>query len=156
MNCLLIIASICFAEASQVEIDPPNTVGRWATTRVNDASVKVVLSSDNLAAFDPKHMNRACKQNVCLSYHKWCNENPGSTTCTYIVAGIPYWDWLQVTAPTRASILEAESRMSLFAGLGQTGAVIPLSEFTVASKERLPAGCLLGRRDQQCEESEFR
>jgi hypothetical protein len=87
MSCLLIIAGVCLMDAQNIEISEWSSVGRWAAVQVGEATVEVQLSSDNLVQLDPRHMKRACTQEACLSYWKWCESAGEQLTCHYSTDG---------------------------------------------------------------------
>lgn len=151
MSCLLVIASLCFANVQRVEVSEPSSISRWATARVADATVQLLLSSDNLVGeYDPRLMNRACSEAGCVSYHKWCGSKGEQFTCYYSTLGNPISQWLRISAPNQRAYDSAASSLGLIVGTSSN--VVPLVQLNVTSDQRLPPFCRRGGLGPQCPE----
>jgi hypothetical protein len=141
ITCLIVFSSLCLSDARAIEISPPNSIARNATIRVGDATVQVILSQDGLSNFAPALMSRACQDDACLSYHKWCEDTPEAVTCRYTIAGIPYAGWLTLTARNRAAIDEAERFMAILPTPGDATKQVPLTLLSVVATDSRPPFC---------------
>ena len=151
MDCLLIIASLCFADVQSVEVSSPSTISRWATARVQGSEVVVQLSGDSLRGeYDSRRMSRACVENACVSYHRWCESRDEGWTCYYSTEdNADYSRWLRVTSPDAVSYADVERSLGL---LSATGQVVPLAELKTVSVQPFPPFCRRGGRGSQCQD----
>ena len=148
MQCLLLIATLCFSDVERVEVSPPSSMSRWATAHVLSGDVQLLLSSDNpRGELDARLMHRACADGACVTYYKWC-EAGARFTCYFSTGTSEYSEWLRVSAPDNAAYKEIEARLGL---VGRPlNAIIPLSNLNVISASRNPPFCRRGGRGPQC------
>ena len=139
MQCLLTIAFLCFADASEVQISPGGLT-RFATVRSGSAEVTIPLYTDSLVTRDRWRMARACERDVCVAYHKSCRSDEGHLVCSYTLAGRQYANALSIRAPDRAGVAQAESRIALV-GEGRAQWQVPLSLLSVESPDDRPPSC---------------
>lgn len=151
MDCLVVIASLCFSNVQSVEVSRPSTISRWATARVLGSEVLVQLSGDSLRGeYDTSRMSRACIDGSCVTYHRWCESRDEGWTCYYSTEeNANYSRWLRITAPDTFSYATVEKSLGL---IGAAGVVIPLSELNTVSNELYPPFCRRGGRGPQCPE----
>ena len=148
MQCLLTIALLCLTNADSVKVSPFGIAGRVAEVRVGGGSAKVVLSSDDLGDFDPRRMNHACSDQICISYHKSCEQNAHEYACTYTTANLPYARWLRVAAPTKTAFRSVEMQLGILNERGD-GKPVPLNNLDAVSDQPVPF-CRHGGRGPQC------
>jgi hypothetical protein len=148
MQCLIVIASLCFTNVQRLEVPEPNSAARWATAQVGRGEVKILLSSDMFRSeFDPARMQTACAGGACLTYHKWC-ETGARLTCRYSTEASEHAEWLQISAPDAEAYAQVERSLGLV--IGPSAAAIPLSELRATSASRTPPYCFRGGRGPQC------
>jgi hypothetical protein len=148
MECLLTIAFLCFADASEVQISPGGLT-RFATVQSGSAEVTIPLYTDSLVTRDRWRMARACEEGTCVAYHKSCTTDRAGTICEYALAGRPYANALSIRAPDRAGVAQAESRIALV-GEGPAQWQVPLSLLSVESSDDRPPSCRHQGRGRIC------
>lgn len=139
MDCLAIVATLCFTQPAQISTDPPDTVLTSATARVGRATVRLVLSSDNIVDYDPRRMASACAAGRCIAYHRWCADGAGAVTCTFTFGNSVHVAPLTISAPDRAAMAAAIGAIGLLDPTGRQ-ATIPLALLDrQAAEEYAPA-----------------
>ncbi|HEX8666980.1 MAG TPA: hypothetical protein VF727_01240 [Allosphingosinicella sp.] len=148
MDCLLVIASLCFTDVQRVQVSDPSTVSRWATVDVGPGEVTILLSADSYRGeFDPRLMHNACADGFCVTYYKSC-EAAAQFTCYYSTDSSPYPNWLRISAPDARGFARVEESVSLLGPLPNTS--ISLPRLSVRSSARTPPYCRRGGRGPQC------
>jgi len=137
MFCLLVIASVCFADVQSVEVSEPSTVSRWASVRVRNTKVVIQLSGDSIRGeYDAQRLSRACADGSCVLYHRWCESQADGWTCYYSTnENADYSRWLRITASDATSYAAAEKLIGV---VSPTGQVVPLAALRTISPDPSP------------------
>src|SRR5262245_56428725 len=72
--CLVIVASLCFHDVSDISLKSPGGLGTTINARGNDYSITVELGGDNIRTPDWTRMQLACAAGACIAYYKRCEE----------------------------------------------------------------------------------
>lgn len=84
--------------------------------------------------FDASRWARACSDDVCLRYYKWCGRQADRHVCHYTRADHPYPNWLTLSALSEPAIWQAERKL----GVILNDQVIPLTAFDTLSQDERP------------------
>lgn len=140
--CPILILGLCFQQVKSVDVA---SGGLWSQYRVHSQTYDAQITQSDAvgSAIDWHKMNEACKNDVCLLYHKHCAAFDGVWRCDYVFGAVEGTNVrsVQIEAKDAAAFGTAEELIGVPEKNGLSAAVLPLSAFAQTSPEPTAPVC---------------